>query len=147
MLMYFFAGFFLISPCVWPNSGYWSCLFLTLWISLLSWCLHFVWENGRGLTLLSHKNLALIFRGCVFQLRNILEDHCWVLAPDNGCQNTLQKLGQHFTYFEGGIAGTYIVKNNQVKCGSRFHKQSCGKFLLLCVVERHNALPPEECKV
>ncbi len=36
MLMYFFAGFFLISPCVWPNSGYWCCLFLTLRISLIS---------------------------------------------------------------------------------------------------------------
>jgi hypothetical protein len=84
---------------------------------------------------------------CV-SLRNILEDHCWVLGPDNGRQNTLQKLGQHFTYFEGGIAGTYIVKNHQVKCGSRFHKQSCDKFLLLCVVvESHNALPPQECKV
>ncbi len=22
--MYFFAGFFWISPCVWPNSGFWS---------------------------------------------------------------------------------------------------------------------------
>ncbi len=35
MLMYFFAGFFLISPCVWwpnsgPNSGFWCCVFLTL---------------------------------------------------------------------------------------------------------------------
>jgi hypothetical protein len=28
--------FFWISPCVWPNSGYRCCLFLTLWISLLS---------------------------------------------------------------------------------------------------------------
>ncbi len=35
MLMYFLAGIFLISPCVWPNSGYWCCLFLTLQISLL----------------------------------------------------------------------------------------------------------------
>ncbi len=24
MLMYFFAGFFWISPCVWPDSGFWS---------------------------------------------------------------------------------------------------------------------------
>jgi hypothetical protein len=23
MFMYFFAGFFKISPCVWPNSGVW----------------------------------------------------------------------------------------------------------------------------
>jgi hypothetical protein len=35
MLMYFFAGFFWISPCVWPNSGYSPCLFLTLRISLM----------------------------------------------------------------------------------------------------------------
>jgi hypothetical protein len=28
MLMYFFAGFFLISPCVCPNSGFWCCIFL-----------------------------------------------------------------------------------------------------------------------
>jgi hypothetical protein len=34
MLMYFFAGFFWISPHVWPNSRYCCCLFLTLWISL-----------------------------------------------------------------------------------------------------------------
>jgi hypothetical protein len=32
----FFAGFFWISPCVWPNSGYSPCLFLTLWISLIT---------------------------------------------------------------------------------------------------------------
>ncbi len=31
MLMYFFAGFFLLSPCVWPNSGFWCCIFLTLY--------------------------------------------------------------------------------------------------------------------
>jgi len=36
MLMYFFARFFWISPCVWPNSGYAPCLFLTLRISLLA---------------------------------------------------------------------------------------------------------------
>jgi hypothetical protein len=39
MLMYFFAGFFWISPCVWPNSGFWCCVFLTLQITLIypSW--------------------------------------------------------------------------------------------------------------
>jgi len=26
-LIYFFAGFFLISPCVWPNTGFWCCVF------------------------------------------------------------------------------------------------------------------------
>jgi hypothetical protein len=26
MLMYFFAGFIRISPCSWPNSGFWCCL-------------------------------------------------------------------------------------------------------------------------
>ncbi len=36
MLMYFSAGFCKISPCVWPNSGYWCCLFLTLRMSPLS---------------------------------------------------------------------------------------------------------------
>jgi hypothetical protein len=35
MVMYFFAGFFWISPCVWPNSGFWCCVFLTLRITLL----------------------------------------------------------------------------------------------------------------
>ncbi len=33
----FFAGVFWISPCVWPNSGNWCCVFLTLRISLLAW--------------------------------------------------------------------------------------------------------------
>jgi hypothetical protein len=28
--------FILISPCVWPNSGFWCCVFLTLRITLLS---------------------------------------------------------------------------------------------------------------
>jgi hypothetical protein len=33
----FFAGFFLKShPCVWPNWGFWCCVFLTLPITLLS---------------------------------------------------------------------------------------------------------------
>ncbi len=36
MLMCFFAGFFTISPCVWPNSGLWCCVCLTLWITLLT---------------------------------------------------------------------------------------------------------------
>jgi hypothetical protein len=40
MLMYIFAGSFLISPCVWPNSGYWYSLFLTSQISLLSRSCH-----------------------------------------------------------------------------------------------------------
>jgi hypothetical protein len=30
MLMYYFAGCFWISPCVWPNSGFWCCVFITL---------------------------------------------------------------------------------------------------------------------
>jgi hypothetical protein len=36
MLMYFSAGVFWISPCVWPNSGFSPCLFLTLRISLVA---------------------------------------------------------------------------------------------------------------
>jgi hypothetical protein len=36
ILMYLFCRFKKISPCVWPNSGYWCCLFLTLRISLLA---------------------------------------------------------------------------------------------------------------
>ncbi len=50
---YFFAGIFLISPCVWPNSGYWCCLFLTLLrISLLpsqhwfGWTFQYAHENN-----------------------------------------------------------------------------------------------------
>jgi hypothetical protein len=35
-LMYFFGDCFLVPPCVWQNSGYWCCLFLTLLISLIS---------------------------------------------------------------------------------------------------------------
>jgi hypothetical protein len=39
MLMYYFARFFGISPSVWPNSGFWCCVFLTLRITLIyaSW--------------------------------------------------------------------------------------------------------------
>ncbi len=31
--------FFCISPCVWPNSGFWCCVFLNLWKTLIygSW--------------------------------------------------------------------------------------------------------------
>jgi len=47
MLMYFLAGFFWISPCVLPNSGYWCCLFLTLRISLI--CRENVWSLGWSL--------------------------------------------------------------------------------------------------
>jgi hypothetical protein len=35
MLMYFFAGFSWISPCVWSNSGFWCCVFLTLRITVM----------------------------------------------------------------------------------------------------------------
>jgi hypothetical protein len=35
MLMYFFAGFCWISPCVWPNSGFWCYFFLTLWKTIM----------------------------------------------------------------------------------------------------------------
>jgi hypothetical protein len=35
MLMYLFCRLFLISPCVWPNSGLWCCVVLTLRIPLL----------------------------------------------------------------------------------------------------------------
>ncbi len=31
----FWQVFFWISPCVWPNSGFWWCVFLTLWVTLL----------------------------------------------------------------------------------------------------------------
>ncbi len=36
MLMYFFAGLKKIWPCVWPNSGFWCSLSLTLQITLIS---------------------------------------------------------------------------------------------------------------
>ncbi len=35
LLLYSFAGFLKISPCVWPNSGFWCCVFLTLQITLI----------------------------------------------------------------------------------------------------------------
>jgi magnesium-transporting ATPase (P-type) len=64
MLMYFFAGFFWISPCVWPNSGYWCCLFLTLWISLL-----YVEVSNHNLMrqvhLPSYTGLKLLEQGCL----------------------------------------------------------------------------------
>jgi len=63
MLMYFFAGFFWISPCVWPNSGYWCCLFLTLQISLL-----YVKVSNHNLMrqvhLPSYTCLKLLEQGC-----------------------------------------------------------------------------------
>jgi hypothetical protein len=34
--VHFFAGFFLISPYIWPNSGFRCCVCLTLQITLLS---------------------------------------------------------------------------------------------------------------
>jgi hypothetical protein len=36
MPSFFLAGFFWISPSVWPNSGFWCCVFLTLLISPIS---------------------------------------------------------------------------------------------------------------
>jgi hypothetical protein len=33
MVMYFFASHFLISPCLWPNSRLWCCVFLILYIT------------------------------------------------------------------------------------------------------------------
>jgi hypothetical protein len=41
MLMYLFAAFFKNLTHVWPNSGFWCCIFITLLISLL-----FYWPNG-----------------------------------------------------------------------------------------------------
>jgi hypothetical protein len=35
MLVYFFASFFWMSPCVWPISGFWWCVFLTSLITLI----------------------------------------------------------------------------------------------------------------
>jgi hypothetical protein len=35
MVMYFFPSFLKISPCVWPNSGFWWCVSLTSRITLL----------------------------------------------------------------------------------------------------------------
>jgi hypothetical protein len=32
----FFRWFFWVSPCVWPNSGFWCCVCLTLRITLLA---------------------------------------------------------------------------------------------------------------
>jgi hypothetical protein len=58
MLIYFFADSFWISPCVWPNSGFWCCVFLTLRISYIitTVCLsvrpttvpRFNWRGGTG---------------------------------------------------------------------------------------------------
>ncbi len=32
---FFLVIFFLISPCLWPNLGFWCCVFFILWITLL----------------------------------------------------------------------------------------------------------------
>jgi hypothetical protein len=56
MLMYFFEGFFKISPCVWPNSGFWCCVFVTLWITLMWW--NFPFQTNKFLFL---KNLENFF--------------------------------------------------------------------------------------
>jgi hypothetical protein len=46
MLMYFCAGILIISPCVWPNSGFWwCCVFRTLQRSLM---LQNKANNGRA---------------------------------------------------------------------------------------------------
>ncbi len=68
MLMYFFAGFFLISPCVWPNSGFWCCVFLTLRITLMRYmqnCKYEVLINPKTLNfiLIELENLDLILKG------------------------------------------------------------------------------------
>jgi hypothetical protein len=65
--MYFSAGFLKISPCVWPNSGYWCCLFLTLriciwvWASfkLLNYCITFliIYLHHLSLDSFCQKNL------------------------------------------------------------------------------------------
>jgi len=54
VLIYFFANFILISHCVWPNLGFWCCLFLTLWITLsyiehegISHICNSVWEENN----------------------------------------------------------------------------------------------------
>ncbi len=55
MLIYLFAGSFSISPCVWPNSGYWWCLFLILQISL----------SFEGLFLNQNGSYAIVGSGLV----------------------------------------------------------------------------------
>jgi hypothetical protein len=65
MLTYFFAGFFLMSPCVWPNSGFWCCVFLTLPITLISpdiWiffynCGYYMWNRAFEFFDNCHKRL------------------------------------------------------------------------------------------
>ncbi len=41
-----FCRFFKISPCVWPNSGFWYCVFLTLHITLLYFLMEFSIKLG-----------------------------------------------------------------------------------------------------
>jgi hypothetical protein len=43
--MCFLAGFLWVSPYLWPNSEYWCCFFLTLWI--LPLCINILNSKGQ----------------------------------------------------------------------------------------------------
>jgi hypothetical protein len=65
MLMYFFAGFFLISPCICPTSGLWSCVFLTFLITLMS-CRHL--SYGLLWTIMDYSSYGLSNKGFLHEL-------------------------------------------------------------------------------
>jgi hypothetical protein len=71
MLMYFFAGFFLISTCVWPNSGFRCCVFLPSRITLLSdyvYCSSFRFGNQR------ERPLEELEMAWIIQLEYVLDE-------------------------------------------------------------------------
>ncbi len=75
MLLYFFAGFLKIAPCVWPNSGFWCSVFLTLPITikwkkqrnLRHWVLSPVWTkkqlSSRLSKMIDSSTLCLLWSG------------------------------------------------------------------------------------
>ncbi len=73
MLMYFFAGFFSNLTCVWPNSGFWCCVCLTLRVTLLCGKSRF-W---------SYWNLSKTIMGNLIVCMNTLPTHNFELTKSH----------------------------------------------------------------
>jgi hypothetical protein len=71
--MYYFAEFFWISPCLWPNSGFWCCLFLTLRISLMAISLNSLSNLPRLLVF----GLCCLLSSWIRWLSQVLCFLCW----------------------------------------------------------------------
>jgi hypothetical protein len=101
MLMYLFAIFFYISPCVWPNSRCWCCVCFTLEIILLS-----AWNST-----------------CRF---NSLYSWIWWHEWD-WTNHIFLKFLYHYSFFVNCIH----VKKNGKKGANKFphHSITCGIFI------------------